>query len=314
MSGVLCCGNAVFDVLVRAVDELRWNTTCWVEQIRHTMGGNGSNTAYALAVLGARVRLLAWVGSDPAGQTLLARLAAAGVDLTAVRRSQLPTATSVSLINRRGDRFLLHSPGASLEAFAGPPELTGEMLAGMTHFHLANLFAAPNLRRHGAEWLRCARAAGLITSLDTGWDQDGRWMLDLGPALPWVDLLFVNEEETLGLTGTADLEQAARVLAERGCREVVFKLGPRGCAVWSAGRLYSVPAFDVAATDTTGAGDCFAGAFLAATLRGLSRWEAARFANAAAALAVQQVGATEGLRSWEETEAWMQTARVRTHP
>jgi ribokinase len=62
--------------------------------------------------------------------------------------------------------------------------------------------------------------------------------------------------------------------------------------------------------DTTGAGDCFAGAFLAALLRDLSYSEAARFANAVGALTIQQLGAVEGVRSFDETEAWMRSVDV----
>ncbi len=134
----------------------------------------------------------------------------------------------------------------------------------MTHFHLANLFAIPGLRRHGAGLLRQAKAAGLVTTLDTGWDQQGRWMEDLGPALAWTDLLFVNREETIGLAGTGDLAQAASIFAARGAGMIVFKLGAAGCAVWQGGEMEHIPAFEVEAVDTTGAGDCFAGAFLAA--------------------------------------------------
>lgn len=310
-NGVLCLGNIVFDVLVRPVSELHWNTTSWVHSIRHTMGGNGANTAFALAVLGAPVRLLGWVGADPAGSALLEKLSRAGVDTRFVRQAEVPTATTVSLVNERGDRFLLHAPGVSLVAFLEPPEMAGPLIEGIARLHLANLFAIPGLRRHAARILRSAREAGLVTSLDTGWDQHGRWMDDLGPALEATDLLFVNREETLGLAGTADLHQAARIFTARGAGAVVFKLGAEGCAVWREGRLTHVPAFEVPVMDTTGAGDCFAGAFLAALVHGLDWEQAARFANAAAALTVAELGATEGLRPWEEVERWMRSARVR---
>ncbi len=312
MDGVLCLGNIVFDVLVRPVSELRWNTTSWVGSIRHTMGGNGANTAFTLAVLGAPVRLLGWIGADPAGAALLEKLSRAGVDTSFVRRGSAPTATTVSLVNERGDRFLLHAPGVSGEAFQEPPELAGPLIEGMGRLHLANLFAIPGLRRHGAQILRQARQAGLSTSLDTGWDQHGRWMEDLGPALKWTDLLFVNREETVGLTRSTHLQEAARIFASCGVGAVVFKLGEDGCAIWREGRWVRVPAFEVPATDTTGAGDCFAGAFLAALGRGLGWEESARFANAVAALTVAELGSTEGLRPWHEVERWMRSARIRT--
>jgi len=65
----------------------------------------------------------------------------------------------------------------------------------------------------------------------------------------------------------------------------------------------------VPVVDTTGAGDCFVGAFLAARLRGRSWADAARFANAVGALTIQQLGAVEGVRSFDETEQWMASAR-----
>jgi sugar/nucleoside kinase (ribokinase family) len=167
------------------------------------------------------------------------------------------------------------------------------------------------LRRRAGEILGRAHAAGLATSVDTGWDSLGRWIEDLAPGLPWTDLLFVNQDEAQRLGGASDIRNAAHRLLEGGARTVVVKLGAQGCAVFDAAGELRVPAFDVAVVDTTGAGDCFAGAFLAAIERGLGRAEAARFANASAALSVQRLGATAGLRSWDETRTWMETAPVR---
>jgi sugar/nucleoside kinase (ribokinase family) len=208
--------------------------------------------------------------------------------------------------------LLLHRPGAAADAFPEALEFDDALTAGMSHFHLANLFALPLLRRHAGETVRRAREAGLTTSLDTGWDSRGRWIEDLGPCLPHTDLLFVNHDEAKKLGSAEDSTVAARRLRELGAGTVVLKLGPRGCAVFTAEGERPVPGFAVRALDTTGAGDCFAGAFLAALRRGLAIEEAGRFANAEAALAIQQLGATAGLRSWDETLAWMEAAPVRS--
>lgn len=310
MGGVLVCGNIVADILVRPVDRIAWGTTAWVESIEQHMGGNGATTSYALGKLGATVRLLSIAGRDAFGDAMIERLRSAGVDTSGVTRAGAPTPATVALVNPAGERLLLHRPGAAVEAFPEPFEFDDALTAGMSHFHLANMFALPLLRRHAGETLRRAQEAGLSTSVDTGWDSRGRWIEELEPCLPHTDLLFVNHDEAKKLGSTEDPAIAARRLREFGAGTVVLKLGPGGCAVFTAEGERPVPGFAVRAVDTTGAGDCFAGAFLAALGRGLAIEEAGRFANAAAALAIQQLGATDGICSWDETLAWMETAPV----
>jgi len=180
----------------------------------------------------------------------------------------------------------------------------------MSRFHLASVFGLPRLRPHTADLLRRARVAGLATSVDTQWDTRGRWMEDLALCLPFTDLLFMNEDEARMLSGSSDPARAAEIMRERGTQVVAVKLGGRGCAVYGPGLAVECPGFKVPVVDTTGAGDCFAGAFLAALLRDRSLEDAAKFANAVGALTIQQLGAVEGVRSFEETEEWMQSLQI----
>jgi sugar/nucleoside kinase (ribokinase family) len=183
-------------------------------------------------------------------------------------------------------------------------------VAGFSHFHLANLYSLPNLRPDAPAVLRRAKDAGLTTSLDTGWDARGVWMPDLAPCLPYVDLLFVNESEGRNFTGSDDPVEAARILRERGAGDIVSKLGAAGSIVFSGEELHRAPAFPVRALDTTGAGDCFAGGFLAALHHGMPCHEAAVFANAVGAMKVECLGAAQGVRSFEETQQWIANARI----
>ena len=64
MSGILCSGNIVVDLLVRPVDEIRWGASIWVDDVHRSLGGNGANTAYSAAMQGTAVRLLGSVGAD----------------------------------------------------------------------------------------------------------------------------------------------------------------------------------------------------------------------------------------------------------
>jgi sugar/nucleoside kinase (ribokinase family) len=309
--GVLCSGSIVFDVVVRPVDASHWGTTTVVESIEYHVGGNGANTSYTLAMLGVPTRLLGMVGRDDQGRFLLERLGRAGVDLSGVGQAEEPTAATVALVNSAAERKLLHRPGVSVKAFAGPARFTPELTAGMSHYHLASLFILPRLRAHAAEMLARARAAGLSTSFDTNWDSEGRWMRDLEPCLPHLDFFFTNQDEARMVTGSSDPAVAAQVVRDKGVRTAVIKLGRRGCAIFAQGSEVFCPAFDVVAKDSTGAGDCFVGGFLAAVLRGASLAEAGRYGNAVGALSVERIGAIEGVLSQEQTEAWMRSARLR---
>lgn len=310
MPGILCSGNLVLDILVRPVERVIWGTTSRVESISQHLGGNGGNTSYTLARLGVPVRVLGMVGRDAFGEFILDKLRAAGADIAPVSYSEAPTSVTVGLIDPDGRRLFLHRLGSSQELFEGNEEFRGA-LAGMTHYHLGSPFGVPRLRPKMPEVLREARAAGLSTSLDTMWDALGGWMEDLGPCLPHVDLLFLNEDEAIALTGAATASAAAVRLRGRGARDVVFKLGGNGCAVLAAAGNFQCPAFDVPVVDTTGAGDSFVGGFLAARQRGYRYEEAARIACATAALNIRQVGGSEGARGFEETLRWLSDAPVR---
>ena len=107
------------------------------------------------------------------------------------------------------------------------------------------------------------------------------------------------------LSGESEPAASAEFLRQNGANDIIIKLGDQGCAVFTAGEPLRVPAFPVEVLDTTGAGDCFAGAFLAMLHRGAGYNEAARTANAVGAMVVEKLGAVSGVRNWQETISWM---------
>jgi len=305
VAGVICCGNISLDIPVWPVDRFQWGTTLWVDKIEETVGGNGGSTAYTLAKLGTPVRLLGVIGRDAPGDKILAQLDKTGVDVSRVGRSDLPTNSSICVVHPTGDRLFFHQRGASSAVSPEMLDFRPENNAGYSHFHLANLYTVPAIRTSAPDVLLRARAAGLTTSLDTGWDADGRWMLDLRPCLPLVDLLFVNETEGKMLTGEEEPRLVVQALRHLGATDVLVKLGGKGCVMFTGNEEFAAPGFVVKAIDTTGAGDCFGGGFLAALHHGKNMFDAACFANAVGALKVSQLGAVKGVRNFEETKIWM---------
>jgi sugar/nucleoside kinase (ribokinase family) len=305
VTGVLVSGNIVCDVVARPVAQIPWGGTAPVESIERRLGGNGANTAYTLAVLGAKVRLAGCVGEDDAGEFALGQLRHAGVDLSLVRRSPLPTSSTIVLVASDGQRGFLHLFGASADVDLTPQEIVA---AGCAHYHLASPFGLPRIRARKAELLKAARQAGIATSLDTHWDSQGEWMCDLAPCLPFVDYFFLNEDEARMITGHFEPAEIARVCRAAGAGAVVIKRGARGCAVFARGEEFSMPAFAAEAVDTTGAGDCFAAGFLAGLARGDALPESARLGCAAGALSVSRVGAVTAISPEEFTRFWERVA------
>lgn len=312
IGGVVCCGNISYDIPVWPVDQFNWGTTRWVEKIQHNIGGNGGNTSFALAKLGVPVQLHGCIGTDSHGQILLQELQSSAIDISTVQRSELPTNSSVCLVHPSGDRMFLHRPGASRDLDPSRIEFVGN--GQFTHFHMANPFTLPvEIRAQIPAVLQRALAAGLTTSMDAGWDAIARWREDFDPCLEYTQLVFVNETEALHLSGHEDPEQTALALSDKGRRDVVVKLGSRGSVAYWGGAMHAEPAFDVSVCDTTGAGDCYAGGFLAAIAHGLDFRAATRFANAVGAMSVEHLGTVSGVGSWDETLQWTSSARVLSH-
>lgn len=277
---LLVAGNLVYDWIAGPVTALAWDQTVWPESFATGLGGNGGTTAFAAARLGTRVRLVSACGEDPHGAICRERLASVGVDGVFLLGLTGGTAETIGLFRADGARALLHRPGVLTEAFQDLPSLL-PFGAGVRWLHIANPFAVAGLRRNAATYLREAREAGWTTSMDLGWDRLGEWMKVVEPCLPYCDWLFANAAE-------------AQALGPVPVRTVV-KLGAAGCLVEGV----PVPGVAVRAVDSTGAGDCFCGGFLAAALRGYSPLEAARVANAYGAQSVSAAGPTTGLRGWE---------------
>jgi ribokinase len=312
---ILCCGSIVQDIVVRYVDSLVYDTTALVDSVTMSVGGNGANTSYAASILGAPVRLIGCVGTDEFADRVCGALAGGGVEMKWVEHVPgAATATTVVLVNSSAARAFLHNPGVNHFAFEQGIRFSGELVESGSHFHLGNPFAFAELRSRAGTVLADARAAGLTTSVDGGWDATGKWIEVIGPCLPHTDLLFLNQDEARMLSGQKCARDAARFFLDRGTVSVIVKLGARGCVLFDSGAEFAIPPFVVNAVDTTGAGDCFAGAYLAALHHGWSAEQAGRLANAAGALSVGAAGAVTGLLNYEETLRWMDLAETGPAP
>ena len=101
---VCVCGNVVFDILVRPVEQLRWAATTLVETVSQQLGGNAGSTSYTLGKLGIPTFIVTLTGRDDAASAVTARLQSAGVDTSRIMAVDAPTSVAISLVNPTGER------------------------------------------------------------------------------------------------------------------------------------------------------------------------------------------------------------------
>jgi sugar/nucleoside kinase (ribokinase family) len=261
-------------------------------------GGLVANAACAAARLGLVTGWAGVLGDDAGGKLALKDLQGYGVDTRWVE--VLPDTISdfcIILLDPSRERsILVANTTANMPAF-GP-----DLLAALAAARVVYLIPQP---RAVFERLHAAVHAG-----------GGKMAIDLEAAhalpreeilycLAHSEIIFCNASALSKFSGQAGTADGARVLLEMGAEVVVVTMGARGAAAFRAGEEGFAPSFPVAVVDTTGAGDCFHGAFLAGWLSGWSLRKCLIFSNAAAALSVREIGARGSLPDQADVRAFL---------
>ena len=154
--------------------------------------------------------------------------------------------------------------------------------------------------------LRAAKAAGQLVVADTKLPNFRPLTLhDLRDSLPLIDYITPNEDEARFYTGENEPEAMADVFLSCGVRNVVIKLGGKGCYFKSAAFSLSLPAYEIEAADATGAGDNFVAGFASEIIRGSAPKDALAFANACGAICTTAIGAGTALKSRDQVLRFM---------
>ena len=254
---------------------------------RKELGGKGANQSVAAARAGAVMRHIGAVGAD--GAAALSELEGAGVDCAGVQRLPGATGHAVIMVDPAGENSIVIHPGANRE-------LSREAaLAALEGVELGDILLIQNETAHQAAIAEAAMGLGMDVIYSAApFDLDA-----VQAVLPFADTLVMNAVEA------AQLQAALGVgFEDLPVSNVVITRGADG-ASWTARGMddIHVPALPVAVLDTTGAGDCFAGALAAALNRGATPEDAMRFAAAAAALQVSRAGTAAAMPELHEIEA-----------
>lgn len=297
---VVVFGSINLDLVTRVARFPAPGQTLAAESFATYPGGKGANQALAAARAGSAVLLFGAVGHDAFAEPALELLRAGGVDLSGVARVAERTGCATILVDANGENCIVVAAGAN--ARADPETVPDAALTPATILILQHEVAEPA----NAVLIARARALG------------ARIVLNAAPARPLaiemlrrIDILVVNETEAAALAAQHGWPATAAAFANSAAAisprlTIAVTLGSKGAIVGSDGALLSAtpPRLEVV-VDTTGAGDAFVGALVAALDRGATMRDALGRAVAAGTLACTIAGAQPSLPDRAAIDAWL---------
>jgi sugar/nucleoside kinase (ribokinase family) len=287
-------GEAIVDVLMWVPALPERGGDMLAESAAVEVGG-GFNIMAAAVRQGLPVVYAGGHGTGPWGDKVRAALAGEGIRLLRDPDPDADTGFDVALVETGGERTFVTILGAESLRGPGAWDLV-RVQPGDAVYVSGYGLVAPESGRVLGVWA-AGLPAGVLLFTDPGPLVADIPAAVLDPVLARCDWWSCNQREAGLLTGSGDPAEAARRLVRRtGRADVIVRAGPDGCVMATrrpglAADLSHIPAPAVTAVDTTGAGDAHSGVFLAGLAAGLTADDAARRANAAAALTVTRAGA-----------------------
>ena len=287
MSRLLHTGQVIVD-LVMGLDTLPASGGDVLANSASFQVGGGFNVMAAARRNGLPVVYLGRHGDGRFGELARAAMQAEGIEMALAASAGKDTGLCVSLTEASTERTFISHLGAEGELSADDLAQIVPRVDDYVYVSGYSLLlegkAQPLL-----DWL-LALPREIVVVFDPGPLVKAPDSALMRALLPRIDIWTSNGPEALAFTGAADMSQALPMLNQHLQALLVVRDGPNGCWVGRGVETEHVPGFKVQAVDSNGAGDAHAGVFIAGLAQGLKPVEAARRANAAAALAVTRWG------------------------
>lgn len=302
---VICLGAAIVDIPLQPVSRDIFDIESYpVDRIAMMVGGDAMNEATIISRLGHKTGIISCVGDDAAGNFILGSCAKDHIDYEGIKMDpNIDTSMNVGLVTADGERTFVTNRNGSLWK-TSIEHVDFDKMKQAKILSLASIFNNPLLDgKTLVKIFKEAKKADMIICADMIKPRLGETLDDIREALSYVDYFFPNFEEACLMTGETEEEKVADVLFGCGVKNVIMKIGKRGCYIRNADGAMIVPAAKgITAIDTIGAGDNFASGFITGLLDGKDLRECGIYANCTAAVSVQYVGATTGVQNRQMVE------------
>ena len=287
------------DIVTRMEHLPRPGETVFGNELHYIPGGKGSNQAVAASRLGVNVYLAGKVGNDGFGQSLTDFLSKEQLKLDFLFRSNIhPTGVALITVDDRSENSIVVISGSNFQL----EEKDIEQIPLSEDDVVVSVFEIPQTTiKCLFQRARDAKAKTILTPAPAAKFIDG--------LLETVDYLVVNETELAFFSGQAQasddidiVTQYAKQVRHHAEQTIIVTLGAKGIVCINQDEVIRIDGIAVMAVDTTGAGDCFAGAFAVAISEQMALEDALVFANTAASISVQHLGAAISMPRRDEVD------------
>ena len=286
MGRILCVGSINADYIYRVPHLPAPGETLNAASMTRMLGGKGANQSIAASLSGADVAHLGAIGVGD--DWLIAALQGRGVDTQSVAMIDMPTGHAIINVDDAGENAIVLFPSANHSV---PSHMLSDKISG---YGVGDICLLQNEITISAEAAAQAKSAGMTVVYSAApFSPDA-----VKEILPHADLLVMNEIEARDLSKFLNMDPS-----DLPC-DVLVTRGADGSTYYGNQKI-NAGAFKVTAIDTTGAGDCYIGAFSAKWANGASVEEALRWAAAASAIQVSRAGTADAMPTKAEIEAFL---------
>lgn len=316
MKKILGLGNALTDMLLQvSEDDLRelgfakgsmnlitmeqsaYIQSRFLSVRKHLVaGGSASNAVTTIARLGGKAAYIGKIGADEVGDFYREDLVKNGVKPLLLTDTKHMSGCSIVLITPDGERTFATYLGAAADLNAD--DIAKEAFMGYDFFHIEGYLVQDHMLIEKA--MRLAKESGCMVSLDLASfnvvNENHKFLKDL--VRNYVDVLFANEDESFAYTHLNPEESVAKMAKEVDI--AIVKVGKRGSYVQKGTDRYHIGAITTSCTDSTGAGDLYAGGFLHALADGFDIRKCGEIGTIAAGRVVEVIGTKLNEETWDE--------------
>lgn len=283
-------GSLNIDHVYHVASHVKTGETISAKSYNVYIGGKGLNQSIAASKAGAQVVHIGSIGPD--GARLKQALVDAGVDVSKLIESDVPSGHALIQVNDEGDNSIVVYGGSNMELSKSEIDAVFEFITPDDLVLLQNEISNVDYIVSKSYEL------GIPVALNYSPITESLKLIDLNH----VSYLLVNELEGLAAAQCEDESEVVKVLTEAYPNlSVILTLGDKGAIYSKNGEEHVIQeAFPVSVVDTTGAGDTFTGYFVASLVSKRSIKEALELSCRASAIAIGKSGASNSIPTLEE--------------